>query len=143
MTQGSGGSPTTLATLPALASCTGEHLLLHFPHLWENREGKEGVSYLHRQQSMSPRPPCEKGFFLRWRHLLVQPSGWHILLSIEAEVGAQRSGRTGFGRVLRGKHPSKVCLWHGQCCCLKGLLGPPEALPPQRPDASRSLTASG
>lgn len=108
-------------------------LLLHFPCLWENKRGKERISYSHLQQSTSPRLACEKGFFLHWRDLLVQPSGWCILLSAKAEVGAQCSGRAQSGQAPRGKHPSKVCPWHGQCCCPQGLPGPPEALPPPAP----------
>lgn len=135
MTRSSGGSSTTPPCCPLQppAPCATEHLGLHFPCLWENRGGKERVSYPHLQQSTSPRLACEKGSFPHWRDLLVQPSGQHILLSAKAEVGAQCSGRAQFGQATWGKHPSKVRLRHGRCRCPQGLPGPPEALPPPVP----------
>lgn len=98
-------APTEPTVPPTTASCT--------LHRWAataslplpvEKQGWQRAS----QQSTSPRSTCEKGFFLHWRDLLAQPSGWHILLSAKAEAGAQCLGRAWFGRPPRGK-PQQGC----------------------------------
>lgn len=130
MTWSSSGSSTSPTTLPTTASCA-----LHWwpppaslPWSLGEQGGKEGASYLHLQQSTSPSPACEKGFFLHWRDLLVQPSGWHILLSTEAKVCARCSGKAQFGWAPQQGLPMAWPVLLPQ-----RLPGPPEALPPPAP----------
>lgn len=124
VTWGTGGSFTTPTTVLATASCTlqfrtpAASLLL----LWENRRDGERDSFLHPKQPTSPRLACEKGFLLHWGDLL--PWGWG---------SSPCSGRAQLGQAPWGKHPSKVHLWHSQCCCPQGVPGPPEDLPPPGP----------
>lgn len=62
-TWSSSESSTSPTTLPTTASCTGEHLLLYFPGLWENRGAKRGPAICTCSSQQAPDQLVKKAFF--------------------------------------------------------------------------------